>query len=127
MVDIAERQRRKLNGDINGFEYCALPDTGANVPLISEDLVNKLGLKYAAKSSRVVLFAGNNSSINNLGYCKIWIKAKSTGKSVFVKFVVTLDSSQELILSYKALKDLGLIPKYFPNPRVMRITQTIFE
>ena len=127
MVDIIGRQRLKARGHITRFEHCALQDTGADVPLISEDLVNKLCIKYAPKSLRVVLLAANNSTITNLGYCKIWLKIKSTGKLGFVKFIVTPDTSQEMILSYKSLVDLGLIPRDFPNPRIMRISQALFE
>ena len=127
MVDIICRQRRKQSGDVNRFEFCALPDTGADVPMISEDLINKRGLNYTPRSSRVALSAANSSQMSNLGICKLWIKVKSNDVSWFVKFIVTTDTSQEIILSYNSLMELGLIPRDFPNPRVMRVAQCLFE
>lgn len=90
-----------------------LPDSGSDSPLISSDIVEKYNIKLVKGHLPRVLNA-SEEEMNVLGYVNLRIKY--FGNIASVNAIVVKDMADELLVDWKTLKDLKILPKEFPLP-----------
>ena len=89
------------------FHFDALPDTGCTTNVISDDLRRTYGLtKHSTTES---LVAADDSDLACCGAVYINVNGLRT------KALVTTALSNELIIGWRNLEDLGVIPRNFPT------------
>lgn len=94
------------------IEMRAIPDTGAEMSVITLDLLQKIK-HVRRKKDKVTLTAANQSRIRTKGTAEF--KAAVGSNEVVVKAAVAVGIQSEFLLSCDALKSLGLIHPDFPH------------
>ena len=94
------------------FKKDVLPDTGATETIISEDLIRANGILIDSSRKRDI-FAANNSKLRCSG--SVDITVSHLGKyHTCIEAYVTPDITDQLIISWHGMIELGMIPKSFP-------------
>ena len=91
------------------FDFPVWPDTGATITVISGDLAkaNSLVVKQT-KHKR--LLAADDSVLNVLGSTRFKIRG------VMIKALVSKSLSSEILLGWRDMVRLSIIPESFPEP-----------
>ena len=89
-----------------------LPDTGCTQSLISEDIVKSTGMR-ADTSMKKKIKAVNDQKLECSG--TVTFTATYEGRSTVVSALVSSSIQNEVLLSWKALVELGIIPNSFPH------------
>ena len=94
------------------FKFDVFPDTGCYQSLISLDLVNAYGMHlYRDRIKRIKAVDGGHMKCNG----SVSFQATYQGRKTEVLALVTPALQDEILLSWRALQRLGVIPKEFPN------------
>ena len=97
----------------SNFSFEALPDTGSTASVISSDLA--LENNFPIDSSiKPLLLNASDLPMDVLGITEVDLTY--CGISVGVKLIVTTDMVSELLVDWKTLIKLGILPPDFPNP-----------
>ena len=100
----------------NSFDFNALPDTGATVTVLSMDLAKRNGLTIRAAPNERLLSA-DETGLNVSGYTRFTIAG------VPIKALVSTSISNELLLGWRDLIRLNVIPDSFPHCSASQIAQ----
>ena len=94
------------------FKFSVFPDTGCYQSLISLDLVNAYGMNVdEGRVKRIKTVDGSHMKCNG----SVSFQATYQGRKTEVLALVTPALQEEILLSWRALQRLGVIPKDFPN------------
>ena len=93
-------------------QFQALPDTGATISLISSDLATSLKLPLQQFNKQLV--AANNTDMPVNGIAELQLTFNN--KSFILSVVVTPSFSNDLIISWRDLQRMKVIPDNFPSP-----------
>ena len=114
-----------------GFDALPVPDTGCNVPLVSEEFVRKHRLYVHALSEaqkkRYKVKMGDNIDVEPMGRTIMWIAAKETAhdqrlrRRIFALVMPSLPTP--MLLSLNTLKRLGLLPKDWPLCKQINLSE----
>lgn len=91
------------------FKFNVLPDTGATITVISRDLTKTYGMTVR-KSDNERLLAADDSTLDVSGHTRIQIG------DVWIKALVSDSLSQEILLGWRDMIRLSIIPEDFPQP-----------
>ena len=97
--------------------HSAFPDTGAEQSMISEDLLETLGLDMEPASKAMEAVHGGRVSC--LGSCPVEVKYQ--GRTAQTRLLVTSALKNEVILSKTVLEKLEVIDPDFPNVKARGI------
>jgi len=89
-----------------------LPDTGCTQSLISEDIVRETGMKIDTNTKKKIR-AVNDQKLECSGTATF--TAKYEGRTAVVSALVSSSIQDEILLSWKELVKLGVIPTSFPH------------
>jgi hypothetical protein len=89
-----------------------LPDTGCTQSLISEDIVRETGMKIDTNTKKKIR-AVNDQKLECSGTATF--TAKYEGRTAIVSALVSSSIQDEILLSWKELVNLGVIPTSFPH------------
>jgi hypothetical protein len=95
------------------FHHDCLPDTGCSASVISADLVRTYGLVLDRQRTRKLKNV-NGSPVKVIG--SVTFDISYEGANVEIIALVSTDLEDEIILSWKTLKKLGIINDRFPCP-----------
>ena len=90
------------------FTFHALPDTGATVTVISHDLAQRKGLEIKPAPNEQLLSA-DETGLNVAGHTRFNVNG------THVKAIVSKSLKNELLIGWRDLMRLGIIPETFPN------------
>ena len=96
----------------NPFRFDVLPDTGCEQTMISLDLVTANGMVVDTNLKKR-LRAANGAPMKCSG--SVVLRVAFQGAEIDVLALVTPSLRKEILLSWRALQQLGIIPKDFPN------------
>ena len=99
-----------LNGS---FKFSCFPDTGSGTSVISSNLATSHSLCILPRSSGISIIAVNGHQLHIDGVVVLNVH-EGGGNKLLVPFVVTPDITNEIILGYGDLCDLGIISENFP-------------
>lgn len=106
----------RLQGTVNGYQVCALADTGADVNIIRRDVAKRLGLKiWSNRRHRKLLELGDGSFIRTVGtaYNAQWCFGPSgSTEPLRCEFQVLDDIPCDVILSNDFLFDSSAFELY---------------
>ena len=94
------------------FEFRATPDTGAWRTIISEDVAKRYGIPI--EEDKMKLIAANDTVMKVVGGVSLDAKCWA-GKGV-VKCLVTTDMTDDVLMSWHDLINMGILPPSFPGP-----------
>ena len=95
------------------FSFECFPDSGSATSLISADLVSMHRLPIQPQSSRTVFISMNGVCLRIDG--KVLLDVKDVNGNVHcLHLLVSPDITKEVLLGYKILCELGVVPKDFP-------------
>ena len=89
------------------FEFPILPDTGATVSVLSKDLAGSYGIKIDPAHNEKLL-AADNTAMNVSGCSRIKVQ------DVWLKVIVSSSLKDELLIGWRDLIRLNVIPPNFP-------------
>ena len=90
------------------------PDTGCQQSIISQDLIKACGLKLdRSRRKRILVVDGTRVPCNGSTTFQVTYGKCMTN----ILALVTPALNSEIILSWRALQCLGVIPEDFPKPR----------
>ena len=104
-----------INQDATTFHVNALPDTGAARSVMADDIATSLGLKIDKNTSGFRLLAANDTPLRSKGTATFEVCNKVNGKKTIVTAVITPDISEDVIIGWKDLINLGVIDNRFPH------------
>jgi len=91
------------------FEYELLPDTGATITIISFDVARRYSLRLRASNEK--LLTADESKMKVAGCTRIKING------VQIKALVTDAIEDEILLCWRDMIRLSIIPENFPTPQ----------
>ena len=105
--------QEKLKPTGTPFYHDCLPDTGCSTSMISADLVRTYGLVLDRQRTRKLKNV-NGTPVKVIG--SVIFEICYEGATVEIIAFVSTDLKDEIILSWKTLKKLGIINDRFPCP-----------
>ena len=100
------------NGRGATYKKDCLPDTGCTQSLISEDIVRGTGMRVDTSAKKKIR-AVNDQKLECSG--TVTFTAEYEGRSTVVSALVSSSIQDKILLSWKALVELGVIPDSFPH------------
>ena len=94
------------------FEFEACPDTGCTKTIIARNLAIRQGMRFNPDST-LKIRAVNAQSLDNSGLVTFTLRYQ--GRSTKVNALVSDAIKDEILLSWRVLKNLGVIDNTFPN------------
>ena len=91
------------------FEYEVLPDTGATISVISADIARSYGLTIRSSSEQ--LLTADDSRLKVLGCTRVKINGTQ------VRALVTNALQDDILISWRDMIRLSIIPEDFPQPQ----------
>ena len=104
------------------FEFEACPDTGCTKTIIARNLAIRKGMRFNPDSN-LKIRAVNAQRLDNSG--SVTLTLRSQGRSTEVNALVSDAIKDEILLSWRVLKNLGVIDNTFPNIKDTAIRTTI--
>ena len=105
------------------FDYEVVPDSGAAVPVIGKDLVDKLGIPIDHKK-KVKLAGASNESYKVEGSVKLHCTVKHTGRKLNIRFQVSSSLGSEMFIPIEILEEIKAVPTGFPFA-ICKITEEV--
>ena len=96
------------------FEYIACPDTGCTKTIIARNLAIRKGMRFNPDSN-LKIRAVNAQRLDNSG--SVTFTLKYQGRTTEINALVSDAIKDEILLSWRVLKNLGVIDSTFPNVR----------
>ena len=100
-------------GNGKSFNHDVLPDTGCSQSLISLDIAEANGIQIDWKKKKNIRNASDEPMVCD---GTVVFGLEHQGISTKVEALVTSDLTNEVLLGWKTLKRLRIIPEDFPNP-----------
>lgn len=100
-----------MTEDNQRFSFSTIPDTGAYRTLIAFDVATKF--KLPVRSSSVSLRAANGTSMDCSG--SVVLQAICNDIKCYIHAVISKDISNEILLSWHDMINLGLLPNLWPK------------
>ena len=94
------------------FKFEACPNTGCTKTIISRNLVIRQGMRFNPDST-LMIRAVNAQSLDNSS--SVTFTLRYQGRSTEVSALVSDAVKEEILLSWRVLKNLGVIDSTFPN------------
>ena len=94
------------------FEFEACPDTGCTKTIIARNLAIRKGMRFNPDSN-LKIRAVNAQRLDNSG--SVTFTLRYQGRSTEVNALVSDSIKDEILLSWRVLKNLGVIDNTFPN------------
>ena len=116
---------RDTNNKNVKFNYSCTPDTGAPLSIMSKDLANKYNVKTFECDNDLRILAANGTDIYCSGVAKIAVENRLTKCRTIIEFLITPDIEYEVLIAYRDLTELQVIPAGFPNT-ICKIIHKLF-
>jgi hypothetical protein len=100
------------------FEFNMLPDTGCTQSLVAEDVVSRYGLAVNWRGKKKIR-AVNNQKLDCSG--TVTLHLEFDGHSTEVVALVSSSIKSKVLLCWRTLQKLGVIPKDFPRARAAAV------
>ena len=96
------------------FKFDMLPDTGATISLVAMDIVTTHSMCLTPQRNQIKLLAVDDAELNNSGTVTFEID------DIRVEALVSDSISNEILIGWKNMKRLKMLPHKFPRP-ILRV------
>ena len=111
-----------ITEDNDRFQFGIIPDTGSTQGLIAENIVKKHNMIVDPKKRRQIQ-AANGDPMHCSGAVDFGVEFE--GQRTDVRALVSRDLVDEILLGWRALQRLQIIPEGFPKPTTCRKTISV--
>ena len=105
-----------VNGKIRYFTYRTLPDSGCTRTVFNSSILKKHGVSWEERDNLFCRVADDNL-VKCQGYIDLRVKAEPQQQPILIKAIVCNKLTQEILMGWKDLIALGILPPDFPNVR----------
>ena len=113
LPEVTPRLPATISSNARSFTFNCFPDTGSGASLISSDLVASHGFEVLERDEDTVYVTVNGQRLNVSGKVLAGV-GLANGIEMELPLLVSPDIQQELLLGYKSLRLLGVVPETFP-------------
>jgi hypothetical protein len=100
------------------FTFRATPDSGATRTIFAKNILKQYGIKWEPTTSSLVM--ADDSAMDTTGRVKLRVESHSNHE---INGLVSADLSNEILISWHDLKNMGILPPEFPD-KISRCKKT---